>query len=44
MEPNVSQINGGTTIKVDVSVKNTIYVKNVTFGILLPAIVKMRNI
>ena len=34
MEENVIQINGGTTINVDVSVKNVMYVKKIMFGIL----------
>ena len=33
MENNVIQINGGITIKVDVSVKNVKYVNNIMFGI-----------
>ena len=44
MEENVTQINGGITINVDVSVENVIYVKNIIFGILLHVIVKMENI
>ena len=44
MEENVIQINGGTTINVDVSVKNTMYVKKIIFGILLHVVVKMENI
>ena len=43
MERNVTSINGGITINVDVSVKN-IYVKKIMFGILLHVIVKMGNI
>ena len=35
MEQNVIQINGGTTINVDASVKNIIYVKKNMFGILV---------
>ena len=35
MEETVNQINGGITINVDVSVKNIIYVKKITFGILV---------
>ena len=38
---NVIQINGGITINVDVSVKNVMYVKKITFGILLHVLVKM---
>ena len=33
MEQNVSQINHGITIGVDVSVKQIIYVKKIMFGI-----------
>ena len=40
---NVIRINGGIMINVDVSVKNVIYVKKITFGILLHGIVKMEN-
>ena len=43
MEVNVVKINGGITINVDVSVKN-MYVKNITFGILLHVVVIMKNI
>ena len=34
MEENVTQINGGIMINVDVSVKNVMYVKKIMFGIL----------
>ena len=44
MEQNVSQVNGGRTINVDVSVKNIIYVKMIMFRILLHVIVKTENI
>ena len=44
MEQNVTQINRGITINVNVSVKHIIYVKNIMFGILLHVIVKMGNI
>ena len=44
MEQNVSQINGGITINVDVSVKKFMLVKKIMFGILLHVIVKMENI
>ena len=44
MGQNVIQINVGITINVDMSVKNVIYVKNITFGILLHVMVKMENI
>ena len=40
MEGNVIQINGGTTLNVDVSVNNVIYVENIVFGILLYVVVK----
>ena len=43
MEENVIHINGGTTINVDVSVKNVMYVKKIVFGILLHVVVKMEN-
>ena len=44
MEQNVTQINGGITTNVDVSVKNIIFVKKIMLGILLRVIVKMKNI
>ena len=44
MEENLIQINGGTTINVDMSVKNVMYVKKITFGILLHVAMKMENI
>ena len=44
MEQNVTQINGGITTNVDVSVKNIIFVKKIMLGILLHVIVKMKNI
>ena len=40
----VIQTNCGIMINVDVSVKNTIYVKRIMLGILLHVIVKMKNI
>ena len=40
---NVIQINGGTTINVNVSVKNTMYAKKIIFGILLHVVAKMKN-
>ena len=40
-DENVSQINGGITINVDVSVKKFMYVKKIMFGILLHVFVKM---
>ena len=39
-----SQMNGGITINVDVSVKNIIYVKKIVFGILPHVIVKLEDI
>ena len=44
MEENVTQINGGITINVDVSVKNVMYVKKIMFGILPHVTVKIKNI
>ena len=44
MEENVTQINGGIRINVDVSVKNVMYVKKIIFGILLHVVVKTENI
>ena len=44
MEQHVSQINGGITINVDVSVKSIIYLKKIMFGILLHVIAKMESI
>ena len=44
MGKKVIQINGRRTINVDVSVKNIIRVKEIMFGILLHAVVKMENI
>ena len=44
MEQYASQINGGVTINVDVSVKKFMYVKKIISGILLQVIVKMENI
>ena len=41
---NVSHINSGITIVLDVSVKKFMYVKRVMFRILLNVIVKMGNI
>ena len=40
----LSQINGGITINVYVSIKNVVYVKKIIFGILLHVVVKMENI
>ena len=42
-EKNVIQINGGIIINADVSVKSTIYVKNIIFGILRQVVVKIFN-
>ena len=44
MEANVTQINSGIMINVDVSLKNIMYVKKIIFGILLHVVVKMENI
>ena len=44
IEENVIQIKTGITINVDVSVKNIIYVKKITFGILLHVVATMENI
>ena len=44
IKENVIQISGGITANVDVNVKNAMYVKKITFGILLREIVKMENI
>ena len=44
MKQNVSQINGGITINVDVGVKNIIYVKKNMFGILVYVFMKRENI
>ena len=43
MQQNVSQINGGIAINVDVSVKIFIYVKKNMFGILVNVFVKIEN-
>ena len=44
MKQKVSEVNGGITTNVHVSVKNIIYVKKILFGIQLHAIVKNKNI
>ena len=44
MIESVIQIKSGIMINVDVSVKNIIYVKKSTFGILLHVVVRMTNI
>ena len=41
---NVILINGRKTINTHVSVKNIVYVKNITFAILIHVAVKMENI
>ena len=43
-EKNAIHINGGITINVDVNIKNVMYVKKIIFGILLHAVVKIKNI
>ena len=44
MEENVTQIIGGITINVHVSVRNIVYMKKLVFGILLHVVVKTENI
>ena len=44
IEENVLQINGGTTINADVSVKNVMYMKKIIFRILLHVVAKIENI
>ena len=44
MEENVIQTKSGKMINADASVKNVIYVKKITFGILLHVVVKMKSI
>ena len=44
MEQNVTQINDGITINVDVSVKNIMNVKKIMFGILPHVIVQIEKI
>ena len=44
IEQNVIQINVRMTINANMSVKISVYAKNIMFGILLHAIVKMENI
>ena len=44
MKENVVQMVGGIMINVDVSVKKLMYVKKITFAILLHVIAKMENI
>ena len=43
MVQNVFQIIGGIMINVDVSVKSIIYVKHISFGILLHLVAKMEK-
>ena len=44
MVKNIIEIQSGIMIKVDVSVKNIIYMKKILFGILLHVVAKMVNI
>ena len=44
IEENLTRINIGIMINVDVSVKNAMHVKNIILGIMLHAVVKMENI
>ena len=44
IEKNVIQMNRGITINVYVSVRNIMYVKKLTFGIVLHDLSKMENI
>ena len=44
MEKNIIQINRGSMINVDVSVKKLMYVKLIMFAILRHVIAKMENI
>ena len=43
IEQNVSHINGGILVNVDVAVKSIIYVKKIMFGNLLHVIMKMEK-
>ena len=43
-EKNVIQINGRTSVNVDVSIKNVVYLKKIILGILVHVVVKMENI
>ena len=43
-EKNVIQINGGTSVNADVSIKNVVYLKKIILGILVHVVVKMENI
>ena len=44
MRKKLIQINSGITVNVDVSVKNVIYVKKITSGMLPHEVMKMKNI
>ena len=44
MEEIVIQVKNGIMINVDVSVKNIVYMKKITFGILLYVLAKLENI
>ena len=44
IEENLTQINGGITINVDMNVKNVIYLKKLMIEILLHVAVKKDNI
>ena len=44
IEENVTQINCGITINVDVRVKNVMYVKTIILGVPLHTVVKIKNI
>ena len=44
LKENVTRINAGKTINVNVSVKNVMYVEKIMFGILLHVVVKMENV
>ena len=44
IEQNVSHINGGILVNVDVAVKSIIYVKKIMFGNLLHVIMKIEKI
>ena len=44
MEENVTQINGGITINVDVRLKNVMYKKMIILGVPLHTVVKIQNI
>ena len=44
MRKTLIQVNGGIAINVDVSVKNVIFAKQITSGILPHEVVKMESI